>query len=129
MCCTLMVVPIHHVRTHRVTRVKIANIERIILSHLASELLPDPVSYRRLALLVKPPEPLHLPYNPFLLALLGEDPAESHVVCSTPESEIQEKENPRGLPGEEEVQDDLKAQETEIEEIDVRFRISRVEQG
>ena len=75
-----MVVPIHHVRTHRVTRVKIANIERIILSHLASELLPDPVSYRRLALLVKPPEPLHLPYNPFLLALFGQNPAKSNIV-------------------------------------------------
>lgn len=98
MCCTLMVVPIHHVRTHRVTRVKIANIERIILSHLASELLPDPVSYRRLALLVKPPEPLHLPYNPFLLALFGQNPAKSNIVGGSPESKVEKEKSFRRGP-------------------------------
>lgn len=52
MCYTQVEAPILHVRISCVTRIGITNVKRIILSHLASELLPDPISYGGLALLI-----------------------------------------------------------------------------
>lgn len=52
-------------------------VKLIILSHLAHKLLSNPFSHPRSPIPIQPTQPLYFPHDPFLLALLGKDPAEA----------------------------------------------------
>lgn len=75
------------------------HIERIIFSHLVHQLFPDPLPDSRMALLIKPAESLHLLHDPFLLALLREDPTETCVIRRAPKCEIKDEKYLGGLAG------------------------------
>ena len=106
----------------------IAHIEGVIFPHLASQLLPDPVADLRTPLLVKPAATLHLAHDPLLLALLREDPAETRIVRSAPEREVDEEEKLGCVPGQAKEENDLRPEEGEIEDVQVTFGICRMEQ-
>lgn len=79
---------------------QIPHIERVVFSHLALELVSDPSTHLGAAFLVQPTKLLDLPDNPFLLALLRQDPTKPSVVCSSPEREVENKEDSRHRLGE-----------------------------
>jgi len=106
-----------------------AHIERIVFSHLTHELSADPGSDLRAALLIEPTEPVHRPDDPSALTLLRQHISETCIICCAPESEVEQEEAlaQRVWQGEEE--DDLGREETEVEEVNVRFWVGGVEEG
>lgn len=71
------------------------HVERVVFPHLAFELVSDPCSHLGAAFLVQPTQLLDLSDNPFLLALLRQDPSKASVICRSPEREVENKEDPR----------------------------------
>ena len=84
-----------------------AHIKGIILPHLPHQLVAYPLPHSRVPLLVKPTPSLHLPYHPFLLALLRKHPAEPRVVRRAPEGEVAQEEYLGNISGEDKEEDYL----------------------
>ena len=103
-------------------------IERIVLPHLTRELLLDPLPHLGATLLIEPAQALNLSDDPFPLALLCEDPCETDIVGRSPEGEVTQEENLRCAPRECEEQRELCPEQREIEQIDMRFGVARVEE-
>ena len=103
-------------------------IKRIIFAHLVLKLFANPLPDCRTRFCVKPAAFLNLLDDPFLLALLCEDPRETDIVGCSPEGKVAQKENLRCASREGEVQRELRPEQREIEQIDMRFGVARVEE-
>jgi hypothetical protein len=56
---------------------------------------------------IKPSQLLHLPDDPLLFALFGEDPSKTSVIRTTPEGEVEQKEDSRDIARKHGEQNDL----------------------
>lgn len=114
MCATEQVCPTH--------------IKRIILAHLSSELVPNPIFHMRTALRIKPPQPLDLPNDPFPFALFRKNPAKTSIICCSPEGKVEEKESLSCVPGQKEENDQLQSQKSKIEQVQMALGVTRMEE-
>ena len=106
-----------------------AHVEGIVFSHLTHELSADPRSHIWPTVLIEPPESLHRPDDPSPLALLGQHVSKPGVVRGTPEREIEKKEDLARRARQGVKEDELEREQAEVDNVDVRFWIGRVEEG
>lgn len=132
-CCIAMAVPS---KMHRMSKtiphfvhwlLDPTYIEWIVLSHFINKLFLDPVSNSRAPVLIKPSASLNFSFDPFLLTLLGEYPSKTCVICRAPECKVEEEENLSSLARECKIENDLQAQKSQVQQIEMTFRITGME--
>lgn len=83
------------------------NVERIILAHLAGELVSNPVTNSRTPVSIKPSSPLDFSNDPFLLTLFSEHPTEPSIISTSPERKVEKEKDLRGMTWQEKEDDEL----------------------